>query len=86
MNPTTFIMKLFATKFSGFIICTKSCILGEARFKMNDYLTYCEAENSNAKFLCYFTFPFFTFWIISSPSCNLFKCVRIPTGEGTLLL
>ena len=33
----------------------------ESRFKMNDYLTYFEAESSKAPFLCHFAFPFFKF-------------------------
>ena len=65
-------MNLFATIIRNFAINTKSCILGEAGFKMNDYLTYFETESSNAQFLCHFDFPFFQFWIILSP-CNSFK-------------
>ena len=38
------------------------------------YLTYFEAESSNAQFLFHFAFLFFKFWIILSPSCNSFKC------------
>ena len=34
----------------------------------------------------YFAFPFFKFSIIPLPSCNLFKCARIPTRNGTSLL
>ena len=52
---------------------------------MNDYLTYFEAKSSNAQFLCHFAFPLFKFWIIPSP-CNLFKCTRTPTVNGTSLL
>ena len=47
MDPTTFMMKLFTTKISSFTIVTKNCILGDAGFKMNNYLTYFEAESSN---------------------------------------
>ena len=46
MDPTIFIMKLFATVIGSFTIVAKSCILGEAGFKMNDYLTYFETEIS----------------------------------------
>ena len=35
------------------------------------------------QFLCHFAFPFFKFWIISSPSCNSFKCTKIPTRNET---
>ena len=63
MDSTTFMVKLFATKVGSLIIVTKSCILGEAAFKMNNYLTYFEAESSNAQFLCNFAFPFFKFCI-----------------------
>ena len=79
-------IKLFAIKVSNFTIVTKSCILGKAGVKMNDYLTYFEAKSSNAQFLCRFAFPLFKFWIIPSPSCNLFKCTRTPTVNGTSLL
>ena len=86
MDSTTFMVKLFATKVGSLIIVTKSCILGEAAFKMNNYLTCFEAESSNAQFLCNFAFPFFKFCIIPSPSYNLFKCTRIPTWKGASLL
>ena len=86
MHTTTFTMKRFTTKFSIFTICRKICILGEAGLKMNDYLTYFEAEISDAQFSCHFAFSFFRFWITPSPSYNSFKCSRIPTRNGTLLL
>ena len=78
-------MKVFATKVGNVTIVTKSCILAEAGFKMNNYLTWFEAESSNAQYLCHFAFPFFKFWVIVSSSCNSFKCTRIPTGNGTSL-
>ena len=31
---------------------------------MIDYLTYLQADSSNAQFLCHFAFPFLKFWII----------------------
>ena len=31
---------------------------------MIDYLTYLQADSSNAHFLCHFAFPFLKFWII----------------------
>ena len=86
MDSSTLIMNPFATKVSSFSIVIKSCILSEIGFKMNYYLTYFDAESSNAQFLCYFAFPFFKFSIIPLPSCNLFKCARIPTRNGTSLL
>ena len=61
MDPTTFMMKLFAPKYSSLTIFTMSCILGKAGFKMDDCLDYFEAESSNAQFLCHFAFPFFKF-------------------------
>ena len=86
MDPTSFTMKLFATKVRSFIIVTKSCILGEAGFKMNDYLTYFEAESFNAQLFCHFAFPFFKFWKIQSRSGSFFKWTKIPTGNGTPLV
>ena len=68
MDPTTFMMKVFTTKVSSFAIVKKSCVLSEAGFQMNDYLTNFEAESSNPQFLCNFTFLFFKYWIILTPS------------------
>ena len=86
MDPTTFTMKLFATKVRSFIIVTKSCILGEVGFKMNDYLTYFEAESFNAQLFSHFPFPFFKFWKIQSRSDSFIKWTKIPTGNGTPLV
>ena len=49
MDPTTFMAKLFTTKVSSFTIVTKSYILNEAGFKMNDYLTYFEHSHKKRK-------------------------------------
>ena len=54
MDAPAFVMKLFARKVSSFTIVRRSCILGDAGFKISDYLTYLETEKSNTKILCRF--------------------------------
>ena len=65
MDPTIFTMELFLTKVSSCTIVTKSCILGKAGFKMNDYLTYIEAEVSNTQF--FLPFRICRFYILDHP-------------------
>ena len=74
-------MKLFATKVSSFTIVIKSCILIG---RIQNELLF--DQLSNGQLLGHLVFLFFKFWIILAPSCNSFKCTRIPTGNATSLL